>query len=955
MKLKYLKATLCCLFFCLLYTSQKTIAQTVQKSEVHRISALMDSAKKILPIEKLFVHFDKPYYAVGDTIWLKAYLLNAAYLTGSPLSGRLYMEFINEKNVPVKRVMFPVAGGLSWGNIALNAKEFAKGRYHVNAYTNWMRNFGEDYIFKKDIFVGDVAVNEWEVSSTIDLKKEPGKAHVTLRFNQQDKMPLRLKALELTVKNGAKVLYRKSQETNLDGITELAFSLDTNDVKNNLVLNAKEPTAENDGQDILIPLTPASQNDIDLQFMPEGGEMVAGLPAHIGFKAIAHDGHAAMVNADVYNQHRQKITSVATGHGGMGAFDIIPKLGEKYSASITFKNGQQKSYSLPDVRSFGTVLRIEDTGADSLIVNISATAGGQALNTRYHIVGQARGIVSYSAAINITGGLLCVTVPKSAFPTGICRFTLLDNMLHPLNERVIFIDHQDGMHISLKSNKTLFSKRDSIDLEVKVTDENGLPVAGNFSVAVTDNAQVKADTSNNIRSYMLLTSDLKGEVEDPSYYFKPDSSAERKHDLDNLLLTQGWVGYNWEQVINRNTKPGYPAEIDFKISGRVNNFFNKPVKNAHVVLLSKKPELFKDTTTDDQGRFTFLNIAPLDTPAYVLQARNKRGNSFNVNIEMDAFKPTVFANSYFNRGINISTNDSTLLRYLNNNANRLKNMDNTGVAGHLLQQVNIKAKKIIKGSKNLNGPGGADIVLDQAELEQVGKKTYLELLQEWVPGFRIASLMLIGQSTRASGDLGKMFFLSDTTGGVVIPMNIGSKRWCFVKDRAIKFFVDGTSVMEAYSGGPHNGAELMMNYLETSTAEDVKGIEVMTTTGNTANYFRGKYSRYNASDFAIVEITTRSGHGPVVDNTIGRYLYKPLPFSIPAAFYRPKYSIKDKIANTDLRSTIHWEPNLVTDSAGVAHVSFYASDSNAGYTVILQGSDMNGNVGYASAYLKVTD
>ena len=63
------------------------------------------------PFEKVYLHLDKPYYAAGDTIWFKAYLLNEAYLTGSQLSGLLYMEFINEKNKLVKRLMFPVAAG----------------------------------------------------------------------------------------------------------------------------------------------------------------------------------------------------------------------------------------------------------------------------------------------------------------------------------------------------------------------------------------------------------------------------------------------------------------------------------------------------------------------------------------------------------------------------------------------------------------------------------------------------------------------------------------------------------------------------------------------------------------------------------------------------------------------------------------------------------------------------
>jgi hypothetical protein len=108
------------------------------------------------------------------------------------------------------------------------------------------------------------------------------------------------------------------------------------------------------------------------------------------------------------------------------------------------------------------------------------------------------------------------------------------------------------------------------------------------------------------------------------------------------------------------------------------------------------------------------------------------------------------------------------------------------------------------------------------------------------------------------------------------------------------------------------------------------------------------------SDIAFIEITTRGGHGPVIDNTPGMYLYKPLPLSWPKQFYKPKYSVND-ITNQllDLRSTIDWEPDITTDANGKATIWFYTAGKPATYTLTIEGTDMNGNLGYKKGKINI--
>ena len=107
------------------------------------------------------------------------------------------------------------------------------------------------------------------------------------------------------------------------------------------------------------------------------------------------------------------------------------------------------------------------------------------------------------------------------------------------------------------------------------------------------------------------------------------------------------------------------------------------------------------------------------------------------------------------------------------------------------------------------------------------------------------------------------------------------------------------------------------------------------------------------NDYAFVEITTRSGHGPIIDNTPGMYLYKPLAITWPKQFYKPKYLVNETVKHSpDLRSTIDWEPSVTTNGNGEATVSFYSADQPLKYTVIVDGCDMNGNLGYKTASIK---
>ncbi len=632
----------------------------------------------------------------------------------------------------------------------------------------------------------------------------------------------------------------------------------------------------------------------DLQFMPEGGKLVAGIPIKVGFKAIGENGKGISVSGTIVDSRQQTIASFKPMHNGMGFVELTPVANEKYYAKVLLRNGDAKNYPLPKVESTGTALQIVSKSADSLQLTICATPDlvNTSASQSFYLIGQARGMICYAEALKLNTAIIKKTLAKKIFPTGIARFTLLNGNSMPLNERIIYINHNDDLQITISPDRKSYSIRDSIGISLQVKDKNGKPVEGTFSMAVTDNSQTRKNKGEgNLVNSLLFTSDLKGDVEEPGYYFE---GTGKDLELDNLLLTQGWVGYSWKDVFALKSVPKYQPEKEFSINGKAFNIFNKPIKQTSVTLLRKFPTLVIDTVTDDNGRFKFTgnSYLPADSAFFFISVKNKRGKSFNVDVQVDEFAVPVFAQAA--RPVPWYVNTDTLI--LNNSHTRQAGLQTEAKykgEGTTLKEVVIKAKKMIKGSQNPN-PELDNEIYDEKELNEARTMSLFEVLGTKLP---------------------------------IIKINRGF--YVINRHYQVQLIIDGK----------RGSSEIFMDYL---TAKDIKGIEIvyaMTMMGY---------------DIAVVYVTTYSGDSIYLKHTPGVYVYKPIPFNTPPQFYRPRYTDKNRgiAIGGDMRSTIHWEPNIITGKDGKATVSFFSADNPVDYTIEVEGTDLQGNLGTIQYKLK---
>jgi len=882
------------------------------------ITGAVHALRQRKPAEKLYLHTDKPYYNLGDTIWFKAYLLDASSLIASKKSGLLYVELNDDTAEAVRRISIPIKEGIGYAQIPLTSKIFHEGSYTLRAYTNWMKNFGSQYFFSKRFYLGIPRQDNWLVRSGAEITQSDGKDQLTTNFtlSRTDHSPVALREVELRIMEGDHELHTEKLQTSADGQLTARSSL--NDKIDGRMIRAEiRSLHENDyNQKLLIPLNVAREQHMDVQFLPEGGYLVAGLNSKVGFKAVGEDGHGLTVKGAVYDSKNNLLTNIGSFHGGMGAFEFIPEQGETYTAKFG-QNDKMRTFALPQVKAGGTVMKVTNEEQNDFIkITLSATADAVLADSTYYLIGTSGDIVSYAQTVRFDGKTL--NIPKKHFPSGVTRFTLLRNKT-PLNERIVFIDQHDELQFSVKTSKTSYYKRDSVDVLLEVKDKDGNPVQGSFSMAVTDNGQVRSDTTGHygIRTSLLINANLKGTIENPGYYLDRNNK-QRWQALDYLMLTQGWTSYDWKEVFAPAAEPLFPAQKYLTVSGRVSNILNKPVAGAPVMLSSQKPFFISNTITNEQGRYEFRNLPQIDSGSFFIQAKTKKGKSMNFGeVTVDKFIPASVPENYRDQQIPWYVNsDTTQLNYVKNSV--FLNYDfvpkSSGIA---LKEVKITSKKIIKGSSNPNDAGNTDLVLDEEDIKESAVQDLYHLLKQKIPGFRVSGGNLW---------LNKVMMIVRIDGG-------GS---------------DGHSVL----------AQLDDFTSDEELIQELTRFKIATFRGLEMNWRRKHLSRYYPGrippEVVRVEITTFSGAGWFKMNRPDFGSYRPFPVMHPDQFYSPKYGInQENRTMPDYRSTLYWKPDVVTDKNGTARISFYSSDITGKYSINIQGSDMDGRIGGTNVTLKI--
>jgi hypothetical protein len=350
----------------------------------------------------------------------------------------------------------------------------------------------------------------------------------------------------------------------------------------------------------LATVNPAPAADTDLQLFPEGGYVISGIPNVVAFRITNERGLGVAMNGKLLDENGEVITEFVPSQFGMGKFQFTPESGRKYYVSFE-KDGLELSKELPMAKDKGYQLSIRQNTKKTFIT-VKATPGLSMENC--YVVGHVRGQVVVVLAAVEGKSFIYSAISNDQIPVGIMHITFFKEN-EPLLERMAYIENQSQM-VTVEGQVTSgLRKRDKASIEIRLAGIDTVGRDGNISVSVLK--ATNAINEVNIENFLLLTSDLSGTIERPSFY-TDRQNEERFQAVDLLMLTHGWRRFEWSDVLNDQLPPvDYFPEKGFTIEGKVVKYDNrkKPVETDLLLTFVENMAFRIDTRSLLDGTFWF--------------------------------------------------------------------------------------------------------------------------------------------------------------------------------------------------------------------------------------------------------------------------------------------------------------------------------------------------------------
>ena len=521
-----------------------------QSEETNRILSYLQKAmnfNKVVPQEKVYLHFDNMGYFENETLWFKAYVTRTYDGHLSDLSKVLYVELLNPRGDVLQTLKYPIDSlGMSHGEMKLDTIMGA-GLYEVRAYTRYMTNWGTNAVFSRVIPVWKKPKQEGDYS---DLTITPIPYHERVS-NRRD--PLET----LYVQAVAEEIY-----------------------------------------------TDRLAKTISVQFYPEGGDLIVGKKCRVAMLAVDDNGNPYEGQGFVMNAAGDVLVNVQTDTLGRGLFELVPDTGKFTFQMRNMKKSERKNmqyFDLPQAKEEGCALSV-DAVSEQMLATLQCTRGvcGNLLGYVLMHNGNIIRCDTMKAA-----PLIEIELDREAMPGGVNQMTVFDSRGRIMAERLFFIypkpDKADSIRVVAKTQKLKPCGKVEMELQTRPN--------ANLSFSAIDAHTMTNGKQGNMKTWMLLSSEVRGYINNVDYYFEADDAKHRK-DADLLMLTQGWRRYDWRLMSERYTfRKAQPIEDQFYLNGQLKEYRKRnPVSNVHlyVSLYNQQGQsLIGNATTDAEGNYAF--------------------------------------------------------------------------------------------------------------------------------------------------------------------------------------------------------------------------------------------------------------------------------------------------------------------------------------------------------------
>lgn len=637
---------------------------------------------------------------------------------------------------------------------------------------------------------------------------------------------------------------------------------------------------------------PTSAIAYDLQLFPEGGNLVKGIEGKIGFRANAQDGKGVAFKGVILNQQNDTVVRFEPLKFGIGSFTFLPIADNQYRVLLQDAQKRWFSYKMPTVYDKGYTLQVKDSTASLLKISVMTTSN---MPTEVALLVHTRSVPKVAEKGILQNGKMVFVINKNKLNEGVSVITLFDNTLNPVCERLYFKRPTVPLSITAQTDKPQYAPREKVKLDLS-TFQGKTPVVADLSVSVYLTDSLPTPETTFIESYLGLTSDLKGNIESPTYYF---NNTDEKSDqaLDNLMLTHGWRRFKWEEITQKTSaKYTHLPEMEGHLMyGKVINTktgLPAPHIDTYLAAPSKRPQLFV-ATSDSLGN-VFYELKHFRGAKEVIVQTNTRIDSiYRVEIASPfAEKTSSFLLPDFS--YDVSWKKSLLNRSINMQARN-------AFLPKSAQQFDTSETDTL----GFYGVPDEKYLLDA----YTRFPTVEEVMREYVPGVAVRRRQ------------GKYIFRVYDKLQANLPF----------EDEPL-ILLDGVPVFET-------DKILAFDPLKIRKLEVIDGL-----------YYFGPLSFSG-----LVSYTTYKGDlgGLPLDPRALVLSYEGVQGK--KEFYAPRYETPELYKNRvpDFRNLLHWSPQILTDAQGKQAIYFYTSDQTGTYKVVVQGLTDKGIAGNKSFIFEV--
>ncbi|POY36295.1 hypothetical protein C3K47_11100 [Solitalea longa] len=619
----------------------------------------------------------------------------------------------------------------------------------------------------------------------------------------------------------------------------------------------------------------------DVQVFPEGGSFVEGVKTRFGIKVTLPDGHGTQATGFIVNSKNDTLQTFLTNVFGLGDFTITSEGNDSCRIITQFGKGEQKEIGMPMPQKKGIGLAVNNLNESKLIVELSCNEAtlSEVKDKPLCLLVHNNGNVYQCIYFNFNSTLnSCFLNPKLMGP-GINYITVFNADAQPIAERLVF---NKAINIKGSIDFKYQLANDSLLFEVSTADSSQKPAIANLSFSVLPAKTTGNKFKTSLYADVLLLYSLKGTVESPEYYLE-SNDYERRYQLDNLLLTQGWRRYNWQEITAGSTpKLRYAFESGFEINVKaINAFKNKAEAKSTFTLFSPENNLILAVEADSSGKASFKKLYLKDSSNVTINASNLEGKVKNRVIETQIVTQHLDSTIIVNSSRSFQT-DSVILQ------------NPFGGKTIKLKEVVVKAQK-----KKDPFEGNIFSTMDDRTITITKENYFLYNSLE--------NLLLIEFNA---------FTARDGDGNLTI--NLGAST-----SGSPALIVDGFT-------------ENLTSYFDRARIEDIEAIAI--------NRFNPKLGM-NGSNGSI-NIITRKEPVDWWDSNNYSHLSTLLVkgYAAPVQFFQPKYVLKPETTDYQKYASVYWNPNVQTDSKGKATFKFMVPKEIKELIIRSEGISQNGTV-----------